>query len=197
MTAIKSKKGMTVDVQPLRSAHEIKEFREAIAVSSSDPYKNRNLLLFNIGINTGLRISDIINLRIEDVRGRSYIVVNEGKTGKARTVPLDAIMTDIADYVHDMPDQGWLFPSRKGDNHISTTQAYRILTKAAEYIGKNGRDDIGTHTLRKTFGYHYYKRFNDIAELMEIFNHSSQAITRRYIGLRDEEIADRIRTMRL
>lgn len=189
-----SKKGMIIDVQPLRSADEVTSFREALTVSSSKQYKKRNLLLFNIGINTGLRISDIISLRIEDVKGQSYIVINEGKTDKTRNVSLIAVMADISDYLHDMPATGWLFPSRKGNDHITTTQAYRILTKAAEYEGRN---DIGTHTLRKTFGYHYYKQFNDIAELMEIFNHSSQAITRRYIGIRQDDINNRLRNFKL
>lgn len=185
---------MVIDVQPLRSSDEIAEFREALHVSSSEAYRKRNLLLFGIGINTGLRISDIIDLRIEDLKGRTYIRVYEGKNKKMRTVQLPHLMADIADYLDDMPDEGWVFPSRIGDKHITTTQAYRILVKAADYLGRN---DIGTHTLRKTFGYHYYKKFNNIAELMEIFNHSSQSITRKYIGLRDEEIADRMRDLRL
>lgn len=179
------------NVQPLRSAEEIKEMRESLALSTQ---ANRNLLLFNIGINTGLRIGDIVKLRIEDVRGRSSIVIREGKTAKARTVYLDALMADIADYLADMPAEGWLFPSRKGDGHISTTQAYRVLTKAADLVG---RDDIGTHTLRKTFGYHYYQRTKDVATLMEIFNHADQATTKRYIGIREDEIKDSLRDFRL
>lgn len=185
---------MVVDVQPLRSSHEIAEFREAIQVSSSEAYRKRNLLLFSIGINTGLRISDIVGLRIEDLRGQSYFIVYEGKTTKRRTVHVPHLMADIADYLDDMDDRGWVFPSRVGDGHITTTQAYRILAKAADFIG---RKDIGTHSLRKTFGYHYYKKFNNIAELMEIFNHSSQSITKKYIGIRDEEIADRMRDLKL
>ena len=190
----KSKKGMTIDVQPLRSADEIETFREAIAVSSSDRYRKRNLLLFTIGVNTGLRISDIVKLRIEDVKYKTEVVIREGKTRKPRKIFLNTIMADIADYLEDMPDEGWLLPSRKGDGHITTTQAYRILTKAADYIG---RSDIGTHTLRKTFGYHFYKRTKDVATLMEIFNHDSQSTTKRYIGIRDDEIADSLKDFRL
>lgn len=182
----KSKKGMIIDVQPLRTADEIAEFREAIQVSSSKTFVKRNLLLFNFGINTGLRIGDIVKLRIEDVKGRSSLLISEGKTGKKRPINLKFLMADIAEYIETLGlEEGWLFPSRKGDKHITTTQAYRILTKAADYIG---RDDIGTHTLRKTFGYHLYKKTNDIVKLSEIFNHSSQSITRRYIGLTDDEI---------
>lgn len=180
-----------LNVEPLRTANEIAEFRDALALSKQ---ASRNLLLFNIGINTGLRIGDIVKLRIKDVKGRSSFPVHEGKTAKKRTVHLNAIMSDIADYLTDKPDEGYLFPSRKGDGHITTTQSYRVLNKAADLIG---RDDIGTHTLRKTFGFHYYQRTKDVATLMEIFNHSDQATTKRYIGIRDKEIADSLRDFKL
>lgn len=174
---------MTVEnVEPLRTAAEIKNMREALAQTNAAA---RNLLLFNFGINTGLRISDIVKLRIEDVRGRSSVVIFEGKTRKKRTVYLNAIMADIADYLADKQASGWLFPSRKGDKHISTTQAYRILAGAGE---RCGYDHVGTHSLRKSFGYHYYKRTKDVATLMEIFNHADQATTKRYIGINDDEI---------
>jgi integrase len=185
------KKGDLINVEPLRTAEEIKEFREALRLSKQ---ADRNLLLFNIGINTGLRIGDIVKLRIEDVKGRSNIVVSEGKTKKKRTVYLNPLMGDIADYLSDKPNEGWLFPSRKGNGHITPTQAYRIYTKAAELLG---RKDIGTHTGRKTFGYHYYQRTKDVATLMEIFNHSDQATTKRYIGIREDEIADTLKDFRL
>ncbi|UOQ48140.1 tyrosine-type recombinase/integrase [Gracilibacillus caseinilyticus] len=189
------KKGMIVDVQPLRTSEAINDFRESLSLAGKNSAQSqRNLLLFNIGINTGLRIGDIVKLRIEDVKGRSYLVIREGKTEKTRKVYLNSIMADISDYLDGKPSEGWLFPSRKGDGHISTTQAYRILAKAAELIG---RKDIGTHTLRKTFGYHYYREKKDIATLMAIFNHSSQSVTKRYIGITDEEIEISLRDFSL
>ena len=97
-------------------------------------------------------------------------------------------------YTENMNEEGYLFPSRKGDSHISTTQAYRILVQAAELIG---RTDIGSHSMRKTFGYHYYKRTHDVVTLMNIFNHSDQSITKRYIGITEEEVADSLRDFRL
>lgn len=191
----KSKEGMLINVQPLRTAEEINNFRESIEVCSSDATRKRNLLLFNLGINTGLRIGDIIKLRVKDVKRKESFVIREGKTNKARTVHLTAVKSGIAEYLNDSnSDSEWLFPSRKGDNHISTTQAYRILAKAADYIG---RDDIGTHSLRKTFGYHYYQLTKDVATLMEIFNHDSQSTTKRYIGIRDDEIRDSLRDLKL
>lgn len=192
MANMNAKKGMVIDVQPLRTQHEIKEMIDAIELAPKNG--KRNSLLFKIGISTGLRVGDIVALRMKDVKGVSSFVIREGKTKKPRTVYLNAIMADIADYLADMPSEGWLFPSRKGDGHISTTQAYRIITDAGELLGKH---DVGTHTMRKTFGYHYYRKMHDVATLMTIFNHSSQAITLRYIGVTADEIENSLKDFRL
>jgi len=81
----------------------------------------------------------------------------------------------------------FLFSSRKGNNRpISRVQAYRIINEACRIAKIKG--SIGTHTLRKTFGYWAYKQGIDITLLMRIFNHSSPAITLRYIGITQEEI---------
>ncbi|MEZ7173547.1 tyrosine-type recombinase/integrase [Sporosarcina sp. OR05] len=173
------------NVQPIRTAEQHRQFIEALRISSPKS-ADRNVLLYLLGISTGLRIGDLVRLRIEDVKGRSSFRIYEGKTKKPRTVYLDNIMAEIADYTADKPSEGYLFASAKG-GHITTTQAYRALTKAADLLGW---DWIGTHTLRKTYGYQYYKTYNNIVDLCEIFNHSSQAVTRRYIGLREEELGD-------
>ena len=185
-------KGDIINVQPLRTTKDIADMIDALGIAPKTA--PRNVLLFKIGISTGLRISDIVSLRISDVKGKSSFKIREGKTKKERTVHLNAIMAEIADYTYDMDDNDYLFASRKGDSHITTTQAYRILTKAGELIG---RDDIGTHTMRKTFGYHYYKRTHDIVTLMNIFNHADLSTTKRYIGITDEEVADTLKDFRL
>jgi integrase len=63
--------------------------------------------------------------------------------------------------------------------------AYKILRKVAERFHL---DEIGTHTLRKTFGYHFYQQTKDVAMLQEIFNHSSPAITLKYIGVNQDSM---------
>ena len=178
-------------VEPLRTAEEIKNIREALMQTN---YPKRNLLLFNIGINTGLRISDVLNLRIEDVKGKTTVKVREKKTSKVRKVYLDSLMVDIAEYLEDKPDTGYLFESRFKGKPISTVQAYRILAGAGEACGY---DYVGTHSCRKTFGFHYYKKTKDVATLMEIFNHDSQSITKKYIGIRDDEIKDSLKDFKL
>ena len=189
MANFHQKKGMLINVQPLKEKKEISEFLDALGMTE---FSKRNQLLFKIGISTGLRCGDLVKLRVDQVRGKSSFKIREGKTKKERIVYLNQVMADIADYIETLPaDQEYLFQSKKG-GHISVTQAYRILEKAGDMIGNIS---VGTHTMRKTFGYTYYKATKDIATLMEIFNHSSQKITLRYIGMTEENIENSIKTI--
>ena len=190
MANLNSKQGMVIDVQPLRTKKEINDMIDALGMSNNGL---RDQLLFKLGISTGLRCGDLVSLKVEDVKGKSSFKIVEGKTDKPRAVYLGNLMADIADYIETLPsDTVYLFPSRKGDKHITTTQAYRIITKAGDMIGNHS---IGTHTMRKTFGYIYYQAKKDVATLMNIFNHSSQAITLRYIGIEEEQIEESIKSI--
>ncbi len=81
-------------------------------------------------------------------------------------------------------DEEYLIKSHKGKNQpISRVQAYRVLQDAAKELGLS---EVGTHTMRKTFGYWHYQKFHDIALLQDMFNHSSPSITLRYIGMNDD-----------
>ncbi|MBC9721081.1 MAG: site-specific integrase [Lactobacillus sp.] len=170
------------NVQPLRTAREIEDFRWALSRYTS----MRDIFLFNLGINTGLRISDIVPLKVKDVRGKQHLFIVEKKTGKTKRFLLPrATREAIEEYTRGMNDEDYLFPSRKGTNPISTTQAYRTMQKAAEALG---RDDIGTHTMRKTFGYHHYQKHKDVVTLQMLFNHSAPSITLKYIGITSDQI---------
>jgi len=84
-----------------------------------------------------------------------------------------------------MADDEYLFQSRNGENKpITRMQAYRIINDACKQVGI--KDQIGTHTLRKTFGYHHYQQYKDVAILQDIFNHSAPSVTLRYIGINDD-----------
>jgi integrase len=175
------------DVQPLRSAIEIEDMKDSLRRWCSE----RDRFLFLFGINTGLRVSDIVPIKVGQVRNKRRAVIIEQKTGKKREITINKSLTEeISTYTKGMKDDDYLFPSRKGDSHITTTQAYRQLVKAGNMID---RTDIGTHTMRKTFGYHYYKRTKDVATLMKIFNHSSPSITKQYIGISQEEIDESLK----
>lgn len=175
-------------VQPIRDKHKIEEMKNELLKSG---YKN--YLLFVAGINTGLRISDLLRLRVYHIRDRNHIIIIEKKTGKEKRFLINSqLRKDFEKYIGNMSDDTYLFKSRKGKNNpISRIQAYRILNNAASIIGLS---EIGTHTLRKTFGYWHYQIYKDIAILQDIFNHSSPSITLRYIGitqdLKDKTIED-------
>lgn len=150
----------------------------------------RNYFLFVLGINTGLRISDLLSLKVSDVRNRSHIIITEQKTGKLKRFKINTeLQKHISDFIGSLKDNDYLFKSRRGPKHIKRVQAWKILNAAAKEVGLN---EIGTHTLRKTFGYHFYKRYKDVAVLQEIFNHSSPAVTRRYIGINQDIMDEKI-----
>lgn len=126
----------------------------------------RNELLFILGINVGLRISDILKLQVRDIlkpngEVKEHILIKERKTGKTKIFYLGNIVIHvIQEYKKRIQpvQHDYVFKSRKGKNQpISRQQAYRILNKAAEIAGLVERDDngkilcgeIGTHTLRK------------------------------------------------
>ncbi|MES5264261.1 site-specific integrase [Priestia megaterium] len=175
----------TYDVQPLRTKEEIDDLKWSLRRYCSE----RDYFLFVFGINTGLRVSDILPLKVGDIRGKTHVTIVQKKNGKSRRVFIKNLSAVIENYTKGMNDEDYLFPSRKGNKPISETQAYRALVKAGDQLD---RSDIGTHTMRKTFGYHHYKRNKDIAVLQEIFSHSAPSITKRYIGITQEELDESI-----
>lgn len=165
------------EVQPIKSIRDISRMKKAL--------RGRDLLLFTLGINTALRISDLLTLTTSDVSG-DYIVLTESKTKKTKRIKINASAREAIRKL--APEDGPLFPSRKGGKSISRVQAYRILNAAAERAGVT--IEIGCHSLRKTAGYHTYKKTGDIALTMKLLNHSSERETLRYIGLDAETLDD-------
>lgn len=175
-------------VQPIRDQEKIVEVRKYLASKNE-----RNELLFCFGIYTGLRISDILRMKVKDVKGKDYITVREQKvqntkrTNKTKRIPIvPKLKRMINHYVQDKHNEEYLFRSRQGKNKpITRVQAYNILREAAYACEL---EEIGTHTLRKTFGYHIYQKTKDVALLQDIFNHSSPYITLKYIGVNQDAI---------
>lgn len=137
-------------VQPIRDKELIARFKGELKKQST-----RNYLLFALGINIGLRISDIIQFKVETFRYedgtmKDIIKVIEQKTGKLKRFTLNKnLMAELEEYIKYMEQEEYIFQSQKGTNqHIDRTNAYRILNAVAE---KLGIEEIGTHTLRKTF----------------------------------------------
>lgn len=168
-------------VEPIKDKEIIKKIENVLSQKST-----RNLLLFVMGTNTGLRVSDILALDVKDVKNRDYISIIEKKTGKHKKFPLNnKIKTLLKAYTKEMEEEEPLFRTIY-KNRMERTYAYRVVNKACKKIGLD--ECIGTHTMRKTFGYHHYHQFKDIALLQKIFNHYSPNITLRYIGIDQEEI---------
>ncbi len=170
-------------VEPIRDKKQIKAFKTLLEARAA-----KYAMMFSLGINSGLRVSDILSLKVSDVKDKDHITIKEQKTGKTkRFLVNDALQHELVSYiVHDkLRDEDYLIQSRKGENKpITRIQAYRVLND----IGKTlGLDEVGTHTMRKTFGYHHYQKYHDVAILQDIFNHSSPSITLRYIGISQDE----------
>lgn len=172
-------------VEPIRSKKQIDAMKRYLKSGNI-----RDYLLFVLGINSGLRISDLLALQIEDVQKKERISLREKKTGKAKDFPLsDTCQKAIKEYLQITGlTTGFLFVSRKGQGAISRVQAYRILNEAARAVGI--KDAIGTHTLRKTFGYWAYQSGVDITRIQKLLNHSAPSVTLAYIGITKEELDD-------
>lgn len=111
---------------------------------------------------------------------------NEQKTGKRKQLKMTkTLKKEVREYIKDMPLHHYLFQSRIGKNKPLDRRTVDWILKTAAI--ECGIENIGTHSMRKTFGYHYYKKTKDVAMLMDLFNHSSPAITLRYIGIRQDQ----------
>ncbi len=191
------------EVSPIKDIRKIKEVKNLMAAHGDF----RDLLIFTLGINAGLRISDILKLKWEDIlykngKIREEVIVKEKKTGKTKKFPLnDAVIESINAYIKKMQSfkiEDWIFPSRKrngGLKPISRIAAWQMINKYCKSAGI--KENVGTHTLRKTFGYHQYKNGTDIAMLQKMLNHSSPKITLRYIGIEREEMNERYKSINL
>ena len=167
-------------VEPIRS---LKDLRKIKSILSASP---RDLLLFTLGINSGLRISDLLALNVGDVRDKEFIQLIEKKTKKFKKFPINKKLKLMFDsYIVDKSDDEPLFMS-KFNNRLSRVTAYYVIRQPCEKL--NPEVAFGTHTMRKTFGYHHYKKYRDVAILQKIFNHSSPSTTLRYIGIDEESI---------
>jgi integrase len=180
-------------VQPIRSLSQVQDILTYLKSQSE-----RDYILFMCGIYTGLRISDILPLKVRDVRGKDNIYIREIKTGKEKSIAINReLKTAIKYYVENMGDMEYLFTSRQLTSRTRKSKDRRPLTRQRAYqiinmaTARFGIENVGTHTMRKTFGYHFYQTHKDIATLQNIFNHANQNETMRYIGI-DQDMKDNL-----
>lgn len=174
-------------VEPIKSKKNIEAIEKYLAKHSL-----RNQLIWVFGTNTGLRISDILALNVEDVQNKQYVEIIEKKTKKYKRFPLNNKLRNlikeylkIRDKQYSLTNDEPLFVGKK-HCRLDRSQVYRFINDVCQDLGISV--NVGTHTMRKSFGYHHYKQNNDVALLQKIFNHSSPSITMRYIGIAQEEL---------
>ena len=151
----------------------------------------RQGLYVELGLNTGLRSSDLLTLTVGDFRRRGFIVRREKKTGKETEIRVHpAIVSYVIRCTAEDRDEDLLFrsdhPWAPQNTPISRATAYRWVKEACRRAGIT--EPVGTHTLRKTYGYWFYIKYRDIVALMTHFNHTSEAVTLRYIGYTQGEL---------
>lgn len=201
--------GVSSEVYPFTTQEEIKSIvdvlNKRIEEAANDNQKQiacRNKMLFLIGINLSLRISDLITLKWnfflkDDLTFRDFYKIQPKKTrktGKFVTLYFNEVVKKaINEYIEQYPIENmddFVFKSRKGNNAVSEKGVWKIIVDVAAEAGIEY--NVGTHSLRKTFGYHIWHNAEDkekaLVMLMVIFNHSSIATTKKYIGIMNEEI---------
>jgi integrase len=167
-------------VKPIMDIDLIQDIKEYLKNTNE-----RNYILFLLGINTGLRIKDMLKLKVRDVEGWD-IYIKESKTKKMNEVRMPPdLKKAMRAYIKGKDRNEYLFKSREGKNKpITVSMAYVIMRQIGE---KFKLDRIGCHSLRKTYGYHHYEQNKDIVVLMEMLNHSDPEITLRYIGVKQDK----------
>lgn len=183
-------------VEPIRDRKKITQIKNLLRGQK----RFRDLLLFVVGINTALRISDLLELRVEHFlddrqRIRQRFWIKEQKRGKRQEVVVnDSIRQNLEEYLKAYPAvvgdykhfvffnsqaNSFLQPIRRG-------QAWKVITTICQQVGLRG--NFGTHSLRKTWGYHARMQGVDLALIMHKLNHETIAYTKRYLGITDDEL---------
>ncbi|MCM1126814.1 MAG: tyrosine-type recombinase/integrase [Lachnospiraceae bacterium] len=183
--------------QPIRKEADLRHLKEYYRSTCPN---QRNYLLLVMGLNTALRISDILSLRWGDVydfglkRCKEHLCITEQKTDKNSMILINQnIQNALMEYKRYLASQKksvteeiFLFENnRKEGGSISRVQAFRIIKKAATACKLEGV--VSCHSLRKTFGYYAWQQGIKPALLMNIYNHSSFQVTVRYLGIEQDD----------
>ena len=178
--------------EPIRNKTDLQKFMDYYAAIQPNP---RNQALILLGLYTALRIGDILQLKwrmVYDFNKHHFfdhIYVNEQKTQKLNVIALNQhVKASLIVYfeIRNPKPEDYIFTKRTTPHRpINRSQAFRIVQKAAECTTHS--HNISCHSLRKTFGYHAWKQGTQPAMLMDIYNHSSYTITKRYLGINQDE----------
>lgn len=179
--------------QPIREKEALERFMNYYLSIHPVP---RNYALITLGLHTALRVSDLLSLRWTDVYDfeqkcyRNHLFIQEKKTGKRNVIALNVHAKDALEQLRQkrQPLSAADYIFTKNANYttpLCRSQAFRIVKRAAEESMLE--EHISCHSLRKTFGYHAWKQGTPPALLMDIYNHSSYKITKKYLGIEQDE----------
>jgi len=183
-------KGSKITVEPIRNLDHITSIKQLL---SSKP---RDLLLFTLGINNGIRTGDILRLKVQDLFNKRIgdtITIKESKTGKTNILMVNkAVHKALTAYFssENLQPTDYLFKSRSGKNQPLTVQTVNRMVKTwTRSINLQG--NYGAHTLRKTFGYIQRTQYGVGFEVLcKRFNHGTPTVTMRYLGISDSEVVE-------
>jgi len=180
------KKGDRIAVDPIRT----KDIKAISKLTQDNP---RDHLLFIMGINNGIRVGDVLKLKVKDVKDMKVgdtLTIKESKTGKNNILVINkTVFKALKNYLEKIQpnDEDYLFPSRKGNSHLQSQAVSKLVKKWTSAINLKG--NYGCHTLRKTFGYIQRTVYGVGFEILcKRYNHSSPIITMRYLGIEDKEV---------
>lgn len=183
------KKGDRITVEPIREIKHIESIKKLLSGNT------RDLLLFTMGINNGLRCGDLLKIKVDQVRNlkpNDTLTIVEQKTGKTNVLMVNKSTHKILkQYLQEMNpnDDDYLFKSKKGENQpLSVGTIGNMVKSWCSSINLKGQN-YSSHTMRKTFGYIQRTKFGVSWEILcKRYNHSSPSVTMRYLGIEDKEV---------
>jgi integrase len=181
-------KGSSINIEPIRKKSTIADIKKLLADKPLD------LALFTVGINTNLRASDLLSIKVDQVKNLKAgdsLELKERKTRKKKMVTFNGAAISAINGLLDSKDydiDDFLFIGQRG----SVLSVPALNLKIKRWMKRlNLKGNYGCHTLRKTWAFFQYRFFNvQLPMLMKALNHSSQAITLRYIGIQEKELND-------
>lgn len=178
--------------QPIRDTQDLTALREFYL---KDEPNMRNYVLICLGVNSALRISDLLELKWKDVYNfkdenfKKHLITYEKKTGKETWIAINENarngLQEYMKFLKKISGEDYIFKGKNNGGHLSRSQAFRIIKHAAGE--PNLENGISCHSMRKTFGYYAWKCGTPPAVLMDIYNHSSYEITKRYLGIKQDD----------
>ncbi|WP_188208303.1 tyrosine-type recombinase/integrase [Alkalibacillus aidingensis] len=171
-------------IEPIKDINTIRQIEQELL---KNRHGSRDHLLFKSFLNLGLRVTDILNLKVKDVSESSSVSHSE-ILFDSKKIRINKEMQELFEnYIFEMnlSENDYLFYSpHQNKDRLERTSAFKIIQKAAENVGL---ERLSGHALRKTFGYFAYQNGVPLNVLSEIFNHANVYVTKRYIGLDTQE----------